>query len=72
MVECLKVFRHVGFFVHKKGPAMGRGDMRSRKGKISAKSFGKRRPRHHNRKNKGPGNRSVDRSPPAPRDRHRA
>lgn len=31
---------------------MARGDQRSRKGKIGAKSFGKTRPRHHNRKNK--------------------
>jgi ribosomal small subunit protein bTHX len=31
---------------------MGRGDIRTRKGKIYAGSFGKSRPRHHNRKNK--------------------
>ena len=31
---------------------MGRGDQRSRKGKTFAGSFGKRRPRGHNRKKK--------------------
>jgi ribosomal small subunit protein bTHX len=32
---------------------MGRGDIRTRKGKIFAKSFGNRRPAPHDRKNKG-------------------
>lgn len=58
-------------FTDKKGPVMGRGDIRSRKGKIFAKSFGNRRPHPHNRKNKGAAQRSPTRVLSVSPDRQR-
>lgn len=41
---------------------MGRGDRRTTKGKIFRGSWGKTRPAHHNRKNKGPARPSPKRA----------
>ncbi len=48
---------------------MGRGDVRTRRGKIFAKSFGNRRPSHQNRKNKRGAKGSTHQAPATPQGR---